>query len=570
MTGKAGGCSCSDWVTRDCRPYAGSRGMARAWLLPIRERRLRPSERCVPSFPSCARGSDLSTTRSWKAWTRSLRVRALRFANRSLRAARGRGVEVVGDIELFGREVARAAPGVRVLAVTGTNGKSTVTALAAAMGGACGMRAEAIGNIGVPVLDALTQAEVAGFADLYAVELSSYQLETTASLALDAAAMLNVSQDHLDRYDGLADYARAKARDLPAVTAPGCSTATTPGAAAWPPGRTFTFGLDVPAGASGMGPRRRRARAHARRAPHPRGRRHAACRGCTTSPTRWPPHALATRRRPAARRPRPGAARVPRACRTACSRSPRRAACASTTIPRAPTSAPRSPRSRASRSRVVLIAGGDGKGQDFAPLAARGARRMRAPSLLIGRDAPRSPRALGRHRRRRSSAPRRWRQAVERAVRLRPPRRRGAAVARLRELRHVPQLRAARRGLRRGRARAARRPASLLMLYSPAPARRRTTTARSLWSALLLGAIGLVMVYSASIAIAEASRFTGDSPAYFLVRHAVFLAVGIAAGGGGRVPVPVRLWQQRRAVALRRSASLLLVAGAGARASGAR
>jgi UDP-N-acetylmuramoylalanine--D-glutamate ligase len=129
-----------------------------------------------------------------------------------LRAAVARGIEVVGDVEVFARALAQGGKGVRVLGVTGTNGKSTVTALAAHMGRCAGLDAQAIGNIGVPVLDALAAAEAKGFPDLYVVELSSYQLETTASLVLDAAAMLNLTQDHLDRYGSLADYARAKER----------------------------------------------------------------------------------------------------------------------------------------------------------------------------------------------------------------------------------------------------------------------------------------------------------------------------------------------------------------------
>jgi UDP-N-acetylmuramoylalanine--D-glutamate ligase len=129
-----------------------------------------------------------------------------------LRAAVARGIEVVGDVEIFARALAQGGKGVRVLGVTGTNGKSTVTALAAHMGRAAGLDAQAVGNIGVPVLDALGAAEAKGFPDLYVVELSSYQLETTASLALDAATMLNLTQDHLDRYDSLAAYARAKER----------------------------------------------------------------------------------------------------------------------------------------------------------------------------------------------------------------------------------------------------------------------------------------------------------------------------------------------------------------------
>ncbi|HEX4763040.1 MAG TPA: UDP-N-acetylmuramoyl-L-alanine--D-glutamate ligase, partial [Usitatibacter sp.] len=126
-----------------------------------------------------------------------------------LRAAAARGLEVVGDVEIFGREVAEGRA--RVIGITGTNGKSTVTAMAGAMGTAAGRRTVVCGNIGLPVLDALDSPE-GREAELFVVELSSYQLETTSSLALAAAAMLNLTQDHLDRYDSMAGYARAKER----------------------------------------------------------------------------------------------------------------------------------------------------------------------------------------------------------------------------------------------------------------------------------------------------------------------------------------------------------------------
>jgi UDP-N-acetylmuramoylalanine--D-glutamate ligase len=116
--------------------------------------------------------------------------------------ARRRGLEIVGDIELFARAV--AAP---VAAVTGTNGKSTVTTLLARMAERAGRRVRVGGNLGEPALELL-----GGEAELYVLELSSYQLETTASLACRAAAVLNVSPDHLDRYESLASYAAAKAR----------------------------------------------------------------------------------------------------------------------------------------------------------------------------------------------------------------------------------------------------------------------------------------------------------------------------------------------------------------------
>jgi len=109
---------------------------------------------------------------------------------------------VVGDIELFAR--AAAAP---VVGVTGTNGKSTVTTLVAGMALRAGLKVRAGGNLGPPALDLL-----AAGTELYVLELSSYQLETTSSLCCRAATVLNVSADHLDRYPSLASYAAAKAR----------------------------------------------------------------------------------------------------------------------------------------------------------------------------------------------------------------------------------------------------------------------------------------------------------------------------------------------------------------------
>src|SRR4051812_12646335 len=123
-------------------------------------------------------------------------------------AALAQRIPVLGDIELFAWHA--AGP---VLAVTGTNGKSTVTALAAHLLRAGGIDAQAAGNIGPPALDALLDGLESGKPPrAWVLELSSYQLETTWSLDPRAAAMLNLSEDHLDRYAGLADYAAAKAR----------------------------------------------------------------------------------------------------------------------------------------------------------------------------------------------------------------------------------------------------------------------------------------------------------------------------------------------------------------------
>jgi UDP-N-acetylmuramoylalanine--D-glutamate ligase len=139
-----------------------------------------------------------------------------------LKQARRRGVEVVGEIELFARELARLktelgyAP--RVLGVTGTNGKTTTTRLAGLLVERCGRKVAVAGNIAPAALDELTVRLDAGdLPDVWVLELSSFQLETTASLACDAAAVLNVTQDHLDWHGSMAAYAKAKER----IFAPG-------------------------------------------------------------------------------------------------------------------------------------------------------------------------------------------------------------------------------------------------------------------------------------------------------------------------------------------------------------
>lgn len=121
-----------------------------------------------------------------------------------------RGVPVVGDIELFARALAAAGTRPRVLAITGSNGKSTVTAMAGDMCRAAGMATTVAGNIGLPALDALESGDA--MPDVFVLELSSFQLESTSSLRPDAAAMLNLCADHMDRYRNLDDYAAAKAR----------------------------------------------------------------------------------------------------------------------------------------------------------------------------------------------------------------------------------------------------------------------------------------------------------------------------------------------------------------------
>jgi UDP-N-acetylmuramoylalanine--D-glutamate ligase len=156
-----------------------------------------------------------------------------------LRAARANGIPVRSDIDLFA--AAARAP---LVAVTGSNGKSTVTALTGALLAGAGLRVGVGGNLGTPALDLLDDQ-----AEAYVLELSSFQLERSAPLACAAAVLLNVSPDHLDRHRDLAAYAAAKARVyLECGTAvvnraePGLWRGLVPG------GRRISFGLDQPAG----------------------------------------------------------------------------------------------------------------------------------------------------------------------------------------------------------------------------------------------------------------------------------------------------------------------------------
>jgi len=121
----------------------------------------------------------------------------------SLMDAADAGVEIVGDIELFCREA--QAP---IVAITGSNGKSTVTTLVGEMAKAAGWQVGVGGNIGLPALMLLDNP-----AQLYVLELSSFQLETTVSLRAAAATILNVTEDHMDRYPlGMQQYRAAKLR----------------------------------------------------------------------------------------------------------------------------------------------------------------------------------------------------------------------------------------------------------------------------------------------------------------------------------------------------------------------
>jgi UDP-N-acetylmuramoylalanine--D-glutamate ligase len=121
-----------------------------------------------------------------------------------VRLARARGAEVIGDVELF----ARARPGSGVVAITGTNGKSTTTALIGHLLNSAGRPAATGANLGRPVLDLEPLAD----RGIYVLELSSYQIDLTRSLRPAVAVLLNLSPDHLDRHGDMAGYVAAKRR----------------------------------------------------------------------------------------------------------------------------------------------------------------------------------------------------------------------------------------------------------------------------------------------------------------------------------------------------------------------
>ncbi len=193
---------------------------------------------------------------------------------------RNAGVAIIGDIELFAREVNRfpipaglppvlrglegstgpvdVAPAANaqfpaVIGITGSNGKSTVTTLVGEMARAAGVSVAVGGNLGTPALDLLADG-----VDLYVLELSSFQLETTVSLCCTAAAYLNLSEDHLDRHGTMAQYGAVKARIFKGAQAAVINRedpAVMAAASQLPPTvRVLSFGLDgADAGDYGLG-----------------------------------------------------------------------------------------------------------------------------------------------------------------------------------------------------------------------------------------------------------------------------------------------------------------------------
>ncbi|TVO64174.1 UDP-N-acetylmuramoyl-L-alanine--D-glutamate ligase [Denitromonas ohlonensis] len=165
-------------------------------------------------------------------------------------AARERGIPVTGEIQVFVDALTALGERdrCRLIAITGTNGKTTTTALTAALCRAAGADAVEAGNISPATLAVLLDRLNAGqpLPDCWVLELSSFQLETVSELRADAAVVLNISDDHLDRYDSLADYAATKARIFAGARVAVANRDDARVASMLGDAASATFGLDKP------------------------------------------------------------------------------------------------------------------------------------------------------------------------------------------------------------------------------------------------------------------------------------------------------------------------------------
>ncbi|OAI64907.1 UDP-N-acetylmuramoylalanine--D-glutamate ligase [Ralstonia solanacearum] len=343
-----------------------------------------------------------------------------------LDGARERAVPVWGEIELFARALAglKLAQGYapRVLAITGTNGKTTTTALTGALARRAGKTVGVAGNISPSALDKLTECVDAGtLPDVWVLELSSFQLETTHTLAADAATILNITQDHLDWHGSMAAYAAAKGRIFGAGTVRVLNrqdaevmTFASKG------GGDVTFGIDEPAAPEALGLLRDGgmpwivlAEADDDDLPKPARRKKGDTTPAAPVPVRL-------------KRLMPADALRIRGLHNATNAMAALALCRAIGLPASAllhglrdyagephrveliaafddieffddskgTNVGATVAALSGLSKhVVLIAGGEGKGQDFSPLAAPVAQYARAV-VLIGRDAPQIRAAL--------------------------------------------------------------------------------------------------------------------------------------------------------------------------------
>ncbi len=178
---------------------------SRGHLFAVADNRLRPPglEALRAQWPECELHLGEFDSTVFQRARRLIVSPGVALSTPKIKQARAKGAEILGDIEVFARE--NNAP---VAAITGSNGKSTVTTLLGEMARQAGLNVAVGGNLGTPALDFLQIASL----DLIVLELSSFQLETCESLASKAAVNLNISPDHLDRYASLDAYAAAKGR----------------------------------------------------------------------------------------------------------------------------------------------------------------------------------------------------------------------------------------------------------------------------------------------------------------------------------------------------------------------
>ncbi len=312
-----------------------------------------------------------------------------------------RGVPVAGDVELFAQALKTLIPHPsslippKVLAVTGTNGKSTVSAMTGEICRAAGRETVVAGNIGTPVLDALGAIEDGTAApEVFVLELSSFQLESTASLEPAAAAMLNLTEDHLDRYDGMADYAAAKARVFAGDGVQILNRDDRWSMNMARSGRTlFTFGAGQPRAETEWGIGSARGAEVLARGRYPlMAVSELPLAGLHNAANALAAHALAH----AVGAPDDALARALRSFRGLPHRMQKVAEHEGVLFldDSKGTNVGATVAALAGMRRpVVLIAGGDGKGQDFSPLAPAVKARARAV-VLIGRDAEQLARAI--------------------------------------------------------------------------------------------------------------------------------------------------------------------------------
>ena len=325
------------------------------------------------------------------------------LAQASVEQAVQDGIPVIGDMELFASAIRQhGASKPIVLGITGSNGKTTVTAMVGAMVKEAGMDVEVAGNIGPAVLDALMQREDSGtLPQAWVLEVSSFQLETTQSLEPDAAVVLNVSEDHFDRYSGMQDYAAAKARIFTGTRDGGSEAGvqilnrddSIVRAMALAGRRQITFGLDEPASENDFGLlyesgntwlAQGQARLLKTSELHVTGLHNVANALA----------ALALCR--AVALPLPPLLRALREFHGLPHRMEKVAAFGGITFyddSKGTNVGATVAALNGMTQSVVLIAGGDGKGQDFSPLAAPIARQARAV-VLMGRDADKIGAAL--------------------------------------------------------------------------------------------------------------------------------------------------------------------------------